>query len=55
MRNELKIELMSDDKYIARTDIERSIFDLDTQIDMLSNHADKLDYLVAIASGLLVA
>ena len=53
MRNELKIELMSDDKYIARTDIERSIFDLDTQIDMLSNHADKVDYLVAIASGLL--
>lgn len=54
MSTELQVKVLSDEKYIAaRTDFESHIYDLDAQIDMLSNHADKLDYLVAIASGLL--
>ncbi|MBQ7918736.1 MAG: hypothetical protein IJ324_02175 [Lachnospiraceae bacterium] len=54
LSTELQIKLLSDEKYIAAgTDFERHIYDLDAQIDMLSSHADKLDYLVAIASGLL--
>lgn len=34
-------------------DIDRIIFDLDSQIDLLSSQADKLDYLVSVASGIL--
>lgn len=34
-------------------DLDRIIFDLDSQIELLSSQADKLDYLVSIASGLL--
>lgn len=53
MDNVLKVEMQSDTSFKASADIERSIFDLDTQIDMLSSHADNLDCLAAIASGLL--
>lgn len=52
-KNDLQIDLITDEQYMASTDIEKTIFDLDTQIDMLSNQSDKLDYLVAIASGIL--
>ena len=38
----------------ARLDeIDEKIADLDIRIDKLTNHADKLDYSIAIASGLL--
>ena len=38
----------------ARLDeIESQIADLDISIDKLTNHADKLDYTVAVASGML--
>ncbi|SCY69676.1 hypothetical protein SAMN02910292_02550 [Lachnospiraceae bacterium XBB2008] len=57
------ISTIEDDKHIsvqvvdqnpfARTDIDSVISELDDQIDYLSSHADKLDYLVAIASGIL--
>lgn len=54
MNTELQVKVLTDEKYIsAGTDLERHIFDLDSQIDMLSSHADKWDYMVAIASGLL--
>lgn len=33
-------------------DLDQILFDLDTQIDLLSNHADTGDYLIAIGSGL---
>ena len=36
-----------------RYDLNEIIFDLDSQIKILSSQADKLDYLVSIASGLL--
>ena len=54
MTSELQVSFISDDNYKkAETDFERQIFDLDAQIDMNSSHADNLDYLVAVASGLL--
>lgn len=36
-------------------DIDRILFDLDSQVDSLSSQADKFDYLVSIGSGLLCA
>lgn len=33
-------------------DLDRIIFDLDQELDSLTSHADELDYLIAIASGL---
>lgn len=36
-------------------DFDKIIFDLDEEIDLLSSQADKLDYLIAIASGLTCA
>jgi len=54
MNTNLQIEVLSNKKYItASTDFERHIYDLETQISMLSSQADKLDYFVAIASGVL--
>lgn len=37
----------------ARTDFDAAIFDLDKQIELLTSQADKLDYLIAVASGIL--
>ena len=56
MSTELQVNVLSNEKYMSvDTNFERHIFDLNTQIEMLSSHADKLDYLVAIGSGLLCA
>ena len=38
---------------VARTDLDAVIYDLDKQIELLSSQADKWDYLVAVASGIL--
>ena len=38
---------------IKLNEIENQIADLDISIDKLTNHADKLDYTVAVASGIL--
>lgn len=38
-----------------RYDLDQVIFDLDSQIDLLQSHADSLDYVVAISSGVLCA
>ncbi len=37
----------------AEYDLDRIIYDLDNKIELLSSQADTLDYLVAIASGIL--
>ena len=34
-------------------DLDQIIYDLDSQIELLSSQADTLDYLVAVASGVL--
>jgi hypothetical protein len=51
----LKIVLQKYDetKFNKDYDLDRIIFDLDSQIDLLSSQGDKYDYLISIASGLL--
>ena len=34
-------------------DLDRIIYDLDSQVELLSSQADTLDYLVSIANGVL--
>ena len=53
LHNELEVEVISDIEIVADTDLSKAIYDLDTEIDMLSSHADKLDYIVAASSGIL--
>ena len=48
-----EVTVVSSIERMADTDYEKAIFDLDGQVDLLSNHADKLDYFVAAASGIL--
>lgn len=51
----LQIELKpySEATINAEYDLDRIIFDLDSQIDLLSSQADNFDYLVSVASGVL--
>lgn len=49
----MEIELVSDIEKGVKSNIEQTIYDLDNQIEMLSSQADKLDYLLAISSGIL--
>lgn len=53
VKNDVSVEVISDIETLAMTNYEQAIFDLNHQIDLLSSHADNLDYLVAVASGLL--
>ena len=52
---ELKVSLIPYEKIVEdqKYDLDQMIFDLDRQIDLLSSQADKWDYFVSIASGLL--
>lgn len=51
----IKCELIFDDEFIGSSefDFDKIIFDLNSQIDLLSSQADSLDYIVAIASGIV--
>lgn len=49
---DLQVEVIGESK-LASTDIEKSLFDLNMQIDSMSNKADCLDYFVAVASGIV--
>lgn len=55
--NNLKIELKQYNEGIFNFeyDLDRIIYDLYSQIDLLSSQADKYDYLVSIGSGVLCA
>lgn len=52
---QLQINLMPYEKIAASNeyDLDRIIFDLDSQIELLSSQADNFDYLVSVASGVL--
>lgn len=50
--NEIEVKVTSVET-VARTDLDAVIYDLDKQIELLSSQADKWDYLVAVASGIL--
>ena len=51
----LQIELKPYDEatFNGEYDLDKIIYDLDSQIDLLSSQADKFDYLVSIGSGVL--
>lgn len=51
----LQIELKPYDEatFNGEHDLDKIIYDLDSQIDLLSSQADKFDYLVSIGSGVL--
>ena len=50
--NDITVSLL-DQKKLARTDVEKTIYELDKQIETLSSHADQIDYFVAAASGVI--
>ena len=51
----LQVELKeyNESTFNAEYDLDRIIYDLDSQIDLLSSQADQYDYLIAIGSGVL--
>lgn len=49
----VEVALVTSIEKVASYDIEKTIYDLDNQIKMLSRQADKLDYLVSVSSGIL--
>lgn len=53
MKSNVKVSVISEQEFFANPDIEQSLFDVNQKIDQASNHADNLDYFVAIASGIL--
>ena len=52
MNNNIEVKISSLESF-ANTDFDALIYGLDKQIDLLSSQADKWDYLVAVASGIL--
>ena len=55
VKKELDVSLIPYEQAVAGTtfDLDQIIYDLDSQIELLSSQADTLDYLVAVASGVL--
>lgn len=51
-KNDLQIRVVPKTEILADTDFEKAIYDLDTEIDLLSSHADMLDYVIAASSGI---
>ena len=53
--NNIQVELQQypGGTILSEYDLGRIIYDLDSDIDLLSSQADKLDYLVSVGSGLL--
>ena len=53
-KEDIKYELIPYDDFIGSKefDIDKTIYDLNSQIELLSNQADNWDYIVAIASGI---
>ena len=53
--NDLKVEFKEYDtnSFNKEYDLDNIIFDLDSQINLISSKADNIDYIVAIASGLM--
>ena len=50
----LKYELIPYDNFVGSDafDFDKTIYDLNSQIELLSSQADNLDYIVAVASGI---
>lgn len=54
-KKQLQIELVPNNEMVVSNeyDFDKIIFDLDSQVDLLSSQADKYDYLVPVGSGIL--
>ena len=54
-KKQLQIELLPYNELAVQNefDLDKIIYDLDNQLDLLSNKADKFDYLISVASGIL--
>lgn len=54
-KKQFQIKLVPNDEMAVENeyDLDRIIFDLDSQVDLLSSQADKYDYLVSVGSGIL--
>ena len=54
-KQQLQIKLVTNNDIPVENeyDLDKIIFDLDSQINLLSSQADKYDYLVSIGSGIL--
>lgn len=54
-KKELQVKLVPNNEMAIENkyDFDKIIFDLDSQVDLLSNQADKYDYLVSVGSGIL--
>lgn len=50
---EIDLKSYSEASFDVEYDLDRIIYDLDSRIDLLSSQADKFDYLVSVASGVL--
>ena len=55
VKKELDVSIIPYEQCAVGTtfDLDQIIYDLDSQIELLSSQADTLDYLVAVASGVL--
>lgn len=53
--SKIEVSLVPNEQYVGNPefDLDRIIYDLDGQIELLSSQADTIDYLVSIASGVL--
>ena len=54
-KKELQVKLVPNNEMAIANeyDFDKIIFDLDSQVDLLSSQADKYDYLVSVGSGIL--
>lgn len=49
----IEIQNYKDSRFNKDYDLDKIIYDINSDIELLSSQADKLDYLVAIGSGVL--
>lgn len=49
---DIQVEIMNQSQLASR-DYEKTIFDLNNQIEQMKNQADQLDYFIAVASGIV--
>lgn len=51
----ISVKLISNNEFDRNCDLDKIIYDLDREIELLSSNADFLDYLISVGSGLLCA
>ena len=53
--SKIEVSLVPNEQYVGNPefDLDRIIYDLDGQIELLSSQADTIDYLVSVASGVM--